>query len=210
VAKKPVPKRSARSGGRDVLSPKERAELAQYERTIEQGKTHFVNVGEALQKIRDKRLFRENNRTFDAYLKDRWGFGRIYALNQIDFSEVVQNLVKKKLPVPAHEATARAIGRFSKPDQPKVWKEALKLAGKNEPSSGQVRQVAIDLGLVRPAQKPSKPAEPMSYESWWDQFVEAVDDVITSSDLGTKELESRLIATILDLIGSVQESDYGE
>jgi len=92
---------------------------------IEQGRTRFVKVGEALLRIRDKKLYRENYRTIDAYLKERWGFGRVYALNQIDSSEVVENLVKKALPAPADEGTERAIGRLSKRDQPKVWKEVL-------------------------------------------------------------------------------------
>jgi hypothetical protein len=92
---------------------------------IEQGRTRFVKLREALQRIRDKKLYRENYRTFDAYLKERLGFGRVYALNQIDSSEVVENLVKKAFPAPADERTSRAICRLSQRDQPKVWKEAL-------------------------------------------------------------------------------------
>jgi hypothetical protein len=209
VSKKHAPKKPAPARGKATLSAKERAELARCEQIIEQGRTQFVKVGEALQKIRNRKLYRENNPNFDAYLKNRWGFGRIYALNQIDSSEVVNNLVKKKLPAPTDEATARAIGRLSKRDQPKVWKKALKRAGNNEPSSGDVRQAAIDLGLVKAAQEPPEPREPMSDETSWDRFVAAADDVIISSDLGIKELEARLIATILDLVGSVQDFDPG-
>jgi hypothetical protein len=206
VAKKSARrKKPNRPSDTNTLSAKERKDLSQCEQVIEQGQTQFVKVGEALQRIRDKKLYRENYRTFDAYLAKRWGFGRIFALNQIDSSGVVANLVKKKLPAPTDEATARAVGRFSKRDQAKVWKKALKLARQNQPNSAHVRQAAIDLGLIKPAQTTTEPAEPMSYESSWDQFVESVDDVIISSDLLTKELESRMIATVLDLIGTVQD-----
>ena len=47
--------------------------LTDCEEVIEQGMETFFEVGDALLKIRDCRLYRESHATFDEYCRDRWG-----------------------------------------------------------------------------------------------------------------------------------------
>lgn len=48
--------------------------LQEHEATIERGLATFVEVGEALQAIRDERLYKENYGTFEVYCRERWDF----------------------------------------------------------------------------------------------------------------------------------------
>jgi hypothetical protein len=56
----------------EVLSDEEQQALANYEQTIEQGLATFMQVGLALQAIRDGRLYRAEYATWEEYLQKRW------------------------------------------------------------------------------------------------------------------------------------------
>jgi hypothetical protein len=62
--------------------------LAQCEAIIDMGLTTFIQVGEALEEIRERRLYRETHKTFDEYCRDRWGMSRIHAHRLITAAEV--------------------------------------------------------------------------------------------------------------------------
>lgn len=63
----------------DLLSTTERAELQTLESRISVHMAGFIEVGESLGEIRDKRLYRESHATFDAYLQDKWSMTRQHA-----------------------------------------------------------------------------------------------------------------------------------
>ena len=58
-----------------TLDDHERAELARYEGIVNEGLKSFIEVGEALDRIKQGRLYRETHRSFKAYVKKKWGFG---------------------------------------------------------------------------------------------------------------------------------------
>ncbi len=60
------------------------------ERKVERA---FYEAGKALQKLRDRRLYRSSHKTFEDYCPDRFGFGRHAANRLIAGAEVVKNLV---------------------------------------------------------------------------------------------------------------------
>ncbi len=68
------------------------ARLTELEAVIERGLTTFVEVGQALLEIRDSRLYRETHATFEAYVKERWGWGRTNADNYIQAARVAVNV----------------------------------------------------------------------------------------------------------------------
>ena len=68
----------------EEIESNERHTLAECERVIERGMQTFVEVGEALAKIRDSRLYRETHATFEAYCRERWGFTRMRASQLIE------------------------------------------------------------------------------------------------------------------------------
>jgi hypothetical protein len=106
------------NGGR--LDVSERAALLKCEKTIEEGRRTFVEVGNALAAIRDARLYRESHKTFEAYCRQRWDIGRAHAYRLIESAAVASNLSPigdKSCPSscpssqPQSEAAARALAK---------------------------------------------------------------------------------------------------
>lgn len=62
--------------------------LETFEAVIQQGLSTFVDVGNALLRIRDERLYRESHDTFEDYCKARWGFGERRARQLISAAEI--------------------------------------------------------------------------------------------------------------------------
>ncbi|UYM03442.1 hypothetical protein [Solicola gregarius] len=62
-----------------ALTPDERDDLTRAEETIERGLTTFVEVGAALARVRDQRLYRDEYGTFDEYCRKRWGLSKGHA-----------------------------------------------------------------------------------------------------------------------------------
>jgi len=63
-------------------------ERAQRLGELEEGIQRFVEAGEALLAVRDRRLYRESHRTFEDYCRERWGLER--ANQAIDFAQAVR------------------------------------------------------------------------------------------------------------------------
>ena len=83
------------------LSVVEQSELSNLESIIEKNLQPFYEVGVALTKIRDQRLYRENHETFQEYCKYRWDISRPRAYQLIGAAKVQNNLsttVDKLLP----------------------------------------------------------------------------------------------------------------
>ena len=73
----PVPDESPPlSSSESQLTEDQRNALAACEATIQTGIATFLQVGAALQAIRDDRLYRETHPTFETYVRDRWKFSR--------------------------------------------------------------------------------------------------------------------------------------
>src|SRR5262249_16640067 len=61
------------SGKTDYIAP---SRLQELEVVIERGVKAFIEVGNALLEIREKRLYKEKYPTFEEYLDQRWGLKR--------------------------------------------------------------------------------------------------------------------------------------
>jgi hypothetical protein len=88
-----VKKKTSKPKVIDVLSVVERRSLEKLEKVIESGVESFLATGSAMKEIRDQRLYREGHRTFESYLKTKWGFDRSYAHRLIDASDVKKDLL---------------------------------------------------------------------------------------------------------------------
>jgi hypothetical protein len=64
-----------------------KAALAQCEDVIARGMKSFIEVGTALPKIRDERLYREKHAMFEDYCRKRWGWSRQRAFQLIEVAE---------------------------------------------------------------------------------------------------------------------------
>jgi hypothetical protein len=99
--------------GTDDDQPPAKPRLAELEAIIERGMRTFIEVGNALLEIRNRRLYREQGfKTFEDYCRERWNMSRTYAYRQIDAAKVVQNLSPIG-DIPLTEAQARELARVS-------------------------------------------------------------------------------------------------
>lgn len=90
------------------LTAMERSALTHAEATIERGLTSFIEVGEALAKVRDEQLYRDDFGTFEAYCRDRWGITDRRARQMIDAAEITNSLPTGTT-VPVNEGQAREL-----------------------------------------------------------------------------------------------------
>ncbi len=103
------------------------SQLTELENIIFTHRRNFYKIGKALKRIRDEKLFRDllfNN--FEEYVKERWDMARSHAYRLIEASTVMDNLspIGDKI-LPDNESQARALARFKKNDQRKIWKEFI-------------------------------------------------------------------------------------
>ena len=76
------------------LSAYEIEERDELENTVSQA---FYVAGMALKVLRDKKLYRETHRTFESYVKERFGFTKAAAYYLISAFEVVNNLKSQQI-----------------------------------------------------------------------------------------------------------------
>jgi hypothetical protein len=115
-----------------VLPAAETDELAQCEQVIERGLKTFMEVGHALLRIRDGKLYRAAHPTFEDYCQARWGLGRSHAYRLIDASETVAALSPiGDTPAPVNEAQARELAPLrSEPElMTRAWQQAVAASG---------------------------------------------------------------------------------
>lgn len=109
-----------------ILSVAERAALLECEAIIRQGRAVFVQVGHALSRIRDSRLYREKFSTFEDYCLEVWEISDRYARNVRSAADVVDVLHEKQFTVlPASESQARPLTKLAREEWAGAWEEVL-------------------------------------------------------------------------------------
>lgn len=124
------------------LTIQESQQLERCEVVIKQGLETFVEVGQALMTIRDKRLYRADFGTFDDYCRDRWGIARRTVYQYIDASSVVENVrhgAQSTLPV--NERQARPLTKLEPEVQREAWAQVVE-ENKDNPESITAKKVA--------------------------------------------------------------------
>lgn len=91
------------------------------EKVIDRGKKGFVEVGEALEEIRDKKLYREKYGTFEEYCLKKWGWSANYGRRVIEAAEVA-----KSVPIGTitNEGSARALAKVPREHRAAVVEKA--------------------------------------------------------------------------------------
>ena len=110
----------------EPLSAMEASALTHAEATIEQGLKSFVEVGEALAKVRDERLYRVDHSTFEAYCQGRWGMDRRNANRTIEAAEIVSGLgsIDPTAPAPANIGQARELSGLPTTEAAEIMQRA--------------------------------------------------------------------------------------
>lgn len=146
-----------------ALTLVERHTLADLERRIEKGMKTFIDVGQALIDIRDRRLYREDFSSFEDYVEKRWEMSVRHAHRMCDAAEIVQNLLPgsgntgsdqlvTSAPLPQTESQARPLKGLDPEAQQEIWKEAVKSA-----PGGQVTAAHVEETRERLYPTPAKP-----------------------------------------------------
>lgn len=109
----------------EIVSDEEivREKLAECEDIIARAMKSFVEIGNALKKIHDERLYRLHYSTFDDYCVDRWQFKRKRAYQLMSGAGVVSTIVDTVLPT--KESHARELARAPEDMRAEIWTVVL-------------------------------------------------------------------------------------
>jgi len=125
------------------LSIVENTELKELETIIDKNMTAFYQVGSALAKIRDSRLYRDTHDTFEAYCRDRWDMGRSYAHRLIDSSSVVEKLLPMGN-IPTSERQTRPLTKLEPDQQIEVWQKVVETAPEGKITAWYVSKIVSE------------------------------------------------------------------
>lgn len=138
------------------LTRDEKHSLQQCEDVIRRGQSSFREVGAALLRIRDEKLYRDAHKTFEAYIKEEWDFSRAHAYRLIDASAAVENVSKlETMPAPSNEGQARELAKLPGDQQSAVWEEVVERTD-GRPTAAEVRKVVEEKLGNTPRKYPTK------------------------------------------------------
>ncbi len=132
-----------------ALTRPEKTAFAKHEATIERGLQTFVEVGQALAEIRDRRLYRQSHATFEAYCNERWGRGRRWA-NQLVCASVAAVHVGKHVSQTPNARQAMALAKAPVEWQVEAWTYAIKEHGQTVTAAKVTRIIS---SFVEPAER---------------------------------------------------------
>lgn len=112
----------------EPLNSVERLALIDAEDKIARGIKTFIEVGEALARVRDQNLYREMFGTFEAYCSEKWGITDRRARQMIDAARIVDSLPTGTT-VPVNEGQARALVGLRPDRAAAVMREADRATG---------------------------------------------------------------------------------
>jgi hypothetical protein len=159
----------------EILNIDESHELERCEVVIKQGLQTFIEVGQALRTIREKRLYRISFKTFEDYCVGRWAFKKSQAYQLIDASVVISNLSAIAEILPKTESQTRPLTRLEPEIQKEVWKEVVKTHGDNI-TAAKVQTVVNDWKPVNQEIKEIK-SEPMFAISTPEELLKKAKEV---------------------------------
>ena len=115
----------------DLLNKEEVNELERCEVVIRQGLQTFIEVGQALLTIRDKRLYRSEFKTFEEYCNERWAMSKAYTYRMISAAETIYNLSPIGDILPSTESQARSLTKLEPEVQIEAWSEVVAQHGQD-------------------------------------------------------------------------------
>lgn len=199
-----------------ALTTTERAQLAECEAVIEEGLRTFVDVGNALLTIRDKRLYRDEYGTFEAYCQERWGWTRQHANRTIAAAEIVRNLEPmgsisgpvtfqnsqyRVTVCPTSERQIRSLTSLEPEQQREIWALAVETAPEGKVTGAHVQKV-VDKLTEAPRPHVSQNTgnnewyTPVKYIEAARKVMGAIDCDPASSDLANEVVQAEVYHTI--------------
>ena len=129
--------------------------LQELESRIEKGLQTFIDVGNCLLEIRDRRLYREQGYSrFEDYCQERWGWTKTHVNRQIEAAKTIEILTPVGV-IPASERQARELTPLVKADE----QEAVETWRQLREEYGDKITAEIVRNTVREKLKPEESAE---------------------------------------------------
>lgn len=168
----------------------EREALARCEAVIDRGLESFIEVGLALQEIREHKLWRRsgNFASFEAYCRDRWKMSSAQANRNIMAAKTTKMIspaadaATKVTPIgvtPTNESQTRPLAKLANdpPALRQAWQQAVEDAGGEQPTAKQVQEA------VRQHQdaKPQPPAPDVEHRRRADRTSRANNQITEAS-----------------------------
>jgi hypothetical protein len=125
------------------ISLAESGRLVELEKKIERGLETFLEVGEALAEIRDRKLYRIEHATFAEYCDVKWQMSDRRARQLIDSVAIAESIGKSGTIVPKSESQLRPLTKLEPDQQVAAWK--LATANGENPTAKQVVQAVVEI-----------------------------------------------------------------
>lgn len=110
------------------LTKREQSKLLKLEDTIQRGLDSFYEIGQALEEIREARLYRVEHPSFELYCRDRWGMSKTNANRHILAFKTTKLLAPIGV-TPAKESQVRPLTKLDPEDQLEAWRKVVDRAG---------------------------------------------------------------------------------
>ena len=130
------------------LSTQEEKRLEQLEDVVVENFKTFVQVGQALAEIKERKLYRMKALTFEKYCKELFDIAKSRAYQLIEAADVVQNVHNcgrfdddRKSLLPLNEGQARPLAKLRPEQQLAVWQAAVESAPKGKLTASHVQKV---------------------------------------------------------------------
>lgn len=155
-----------------ALTTTESQTLSDCERIINRGLIGFREVGNALLKIRDGKLYRQEHETFEAYCDSRWGMTRRRAYQIMESSEAVESLPPNLCTIVHKEGPARELAKVPAEKRSQVVEVA---ASAGPVTARSIKQAAAK--VVEPSPAPKLEPEPEPTPEPEPEFGSEADEV---------------------------------
>jgi hypothetical protein len=170
---------------RTALTERESELFTRHELTIRKGFKHFIEVGEALNEIRDNRFYRAEFDTFEEYCQVRWQLSRRRVDRMIENAHTAKLIVESQnendssqTPAPPIvEEHMRALNTLPKAERADAYAEAQKAAAERAKDGGKPAKVK-NKDVLKVVAKRKARAEAKAEGKPWADFATDVYEVI--------------------------------
>lgn len=143
----------------------ESRDLVRLENVIKTGVETFMEVGAALAEIRDRRLYRIEYKTFEAYCREKWGMSRVQAHHLISGAKAVETLTIVNKTAITTESQARELAKVEPARREEVVEAAVAATSGN-----------LTAAAIKEAAEVVSPLYPPTSEEGWSPEAEAAGD----------------------------------
>ncbi|AFY79301.1 hypothetical protein Ple7327_4170 [Pleurocapsa sp. PCC 7327] len=147
------------------LNDTEKMRLQEIEAIVAQGLQTFYEVGQALIEIRDRKLYRETHKTFEAYCKEKWSLTRPSAYRLLKAAEVIKNLSPMGDKFPTNERQVRPPTKLPPAQQLEIWQKAVEESPNGTPTAKIVERLVKEQENSTPKKKTLSEVEQLRQEN---------------------------------------------